>query len=113
MLNLDNKIFVTKDNSNNGEVSNKTTFYYHQNQNIVWAEYSGGSILSGHLIATMDSKGNLDMRYHHVNIDHKLMTGVCSSVPVVLDDGRIRFNESWKWTSGNLSTGHSIIEEKK
>lgn len=95
----------------NGEVSGSTRFYYHQNGNIVWAEYSGGSIVRGNLIATMDESGNLDMRYHHVKNDNKIMTGVCSSTPEVLPDGRIRYYEKWKWTSGDESTGESIIEE--
>ena len=75
------------------------------------ADYSGGDIVSGHLIAICDSEGALDMRYHHVNTSGKLMTGVCRSTPEILTDGRIRLHEKWQWTSGDRSSGESIIEE--
>ncbi len=113
MINLNNKTFTSLENTENGEVTGKTRFTYHQDKNLVWAEYSGGSIVKGNLIATMDRDGKLDMRYHHVNIDDKLMTGICLSTPEILPDGRVRFYEKWKWTVGDNSTGESIIEEEK
>lgn len=113
MINLNGKKFHSLENSDNGEVSGKTTFNYYQEGSIVWADYSGGSITKGHLIANMDESGNLDMRYHHVNRDNQLMTGVCTSKPEILEDGRIRFYEKWKWTSGDCSSGESIVEEVK
>lgn len=113
MINLNNKRFVAVENSTDGEVSESTRFEYHQEGKLVWADYSGGEILKGHLIARMDSNGNLDMKYHHININNELMTGVCSSRPKLLADGRVRLYESWEWTSGNGSSGTSILEEIK
>lgn len=113
MINLNNKLFVAVENSTDGEVSESTRFEYHQEGSLVWADYSGGEILKGHLIAQMDSNGNLDMKYHHLNVKNELMTGVCSSKPELLPDGRVRLYESWKWTSGNGSSGTSILEEIK
>lgn len=55
----------------------------------------------------------LDMRYHHVNIRGELMTGVGTSTPEILADGRIRLHETWQWTSGGLSSGESVIEEMR
>ncbi len=113
MINLNNKKFSSVDTSDNGEVSGATMFSYYQEGDVVWADYSGGSIKKGHLIATMNGTGKLDMRYHHVNVQGKLMTGECISTPEILPDGRIRFYESWRWTSGDLSAGESIVEEVK
>lgn len=113
MIDLNNKVFCSIENVSNGEVSGKTRFNYYQEGSLVWAEYSGGAILKGHLIATMDEIGNLDMRYHHVNKENKLMTGVCSSRLEFLTDGRLRYYEKWRWTSGDCSSGESIIEELK
>jgi hypothetical protein len=39
------------------------------------------------------------------------MTGRCHSIPEQLSDGRIRLHEQWQWTSGDLSSGESIVEE--
>ncbi len=51
------------------------------------------------------------MRYHQVNDRSELMTGVCRAAPELLPDGRIRLHESWRWTSGDGSSGSSVLEE--
>jgi hypothetical protein len=51
------------------------------------------------------------MRYQHVNERGELMTGRCHSTPAVLSDGRLRLCKRWQWTSGDLSSGTSEIEE--
>lgn len=110
----DGKTFRSASNTANGEVGAETLFHYHQDGNIVWAEYGGGSIVRGTLIATVTSADNsLDMRYQHVNREGELMTGQCRSKPEVLDDGRLRMHEKWMWTSGDRSEGESVIEEVK
>jgi hypothetical protein len=109
----DNKVFAAASNSPNGEVSSSTRFRYRQSGAHVWAEYDGGSVARGHLIAVCDARGVLDMRYHHVNTAGELMTGRCTSTPVRLEDGRLRLLEKWQWTSGDLSEGESVLEEVK
>ncbi|KAJ4305898.1 hypothetical protein N0V90_001431 [Kalmusia sp. IMI 367209] len=106
-----NKTFAPLTNSSNGEVDDTTRFHYHQKGSIVWAEYSGGSIVRGSLIATVKEDGSLDMRYHHVNTEGELMTGKCRSIPEALEDGRLRLKETWQWTSGDCSNGESMLEE--
>ncbi len=80
---------------------------------MVWANYQGGEIIKGHLIGTADSNGKLDFAYHHMNTYGTIMTGKCHSVPQILEDGRIRLQEEWQWTSGDGSKGSSIVEEVK
>lgn len=106
-----NKTFRSVTNTSNGEVSGDTLFHYHQKDQIVWAEYSGGSIVKGFLIATLRVDNGLDMRYQHVNTQGELMTGHCQSTPEQLPDGRIRLHERWQWTSGDHSSGESIVDE--
>lgn len=110
-INYDNKKFASVQNSETGEVSSETVFHYHQKNDVVWAEYSGGEIVFGNLIAKVDESGNLEMRYQHINKNDELMTGKCLSNVEILEDGRIRLYEKWEWTSGDLSKGESIIEE--
>jgi len=110
-FNYNNRRFAGVSNSETGEVSSETVFHYHQQDDIVWARYEGGSIRFGTLVAVVDATGCLDMRYQHVNEAGELCTGKCFSTPEVLPDGRYRLHESWQWTSGDLSTGSSIVEE--
>lgn len=110
-LDYNNKIFKSIDSSANAEVSGETLFHYHQKGQVVWAEYSGGVIVNGHLIAKVGAAGELDMIYHHINTDLELMTGTCQSTPEVLADGRLRLHERWQWTTGDNSEGTSVVEE--
>ena len=98
-------------NSETGEVSSETVFHYHQKNNLVWAEYAGGEIVFGNLIAKVTDNDSLEMRYQHLNKNGELMTGKCFSVPETLSDGRIQLHEKWQWTSGDFSKGESIVEE--
>jgi len=112
MIDYNGKIFRPIVNSENGETSSETVFQYTQIGNILTSEYSGGKIKKGHLIGLVDENGHIDMRYHQVNLNDEIMTGICKSKPEILENGKIRLHESWQWTSGDKSNGESIIEEK-
>tara|TARA_R110002020_G_scaffold460635_1_gene679219 strand:+ start:864 stop:1202 length:339 start_codon:yes stop_codon:yes gene_type:complete len=112
MIDYNGKIFKPIENTENGETSSETVFLYKQVGNILTSEYSGGKIKKGHLIGLVDENGNIDMRYHQVNNNGEIMTGICKSNPEILENGKIRLYESWQWTSGDKSKGESIIEEQ-
>ncbi len=112
MIDYNGKIFRVVTNSGNGETSSDTTFIYKQVGNILTSEYAGGTIVKGQLIGIVDDTGKIDMRYHQVNENGELMTGICTSTPELMANGKIRLHESWQWTSGDKSKGKSIIEEQ-
>ncbi|MBR6382592.1 MAG: NAD(P)H-dependent oxidoreductase [Lachnospiraceae bacterium] len=105
---LEDKYFTAIENSESGEVSGDTVFSYHQKGNAIWAEYSGGSIVKGFLLGTMDENHNLHFTYQHINANGEIKTGSCNSRPQT-ENGKLRFYESWKWDNGEEGT--SIIEE--
>lgn len=111
MINYNDKRFKPVTNSPNGETGNDTIFYYKQTGNILTATYSGGKIKAGQLIGIVNQSGEIDMRYHQVNINNELMSGICHCIPEILPNGKIRLHEEWQWTSGDCSKGKSIIEE--
>ena len=110
-MNYNNKKFQPVTSSSNGEVTVQTVFHYRQSGNVVTCEYQGENIVTGHLIGIVDPDGNIDMRYHQVNMHGQLLTGVCLSRPELLPNGKIRLHESWQWTSGDESMGQSVLEE--
>jgi hypothetical protein len=110
-VDYNDKKFRTISNTENGETSEETFFHYKQTSNILTCEYSGGKIIKGHLIGLVDDTGNIDMRYHQINSKGQIMTGICKSRPELLHNGKIRLHENWQWTSGDNSSGYSIIEE--
>jgi len=111
MLDYDARVFRSVANSDGGDVSEETTFHYHQRDNVVWATYAGGSVVFGTLVAKADDFGNLDMRYQHVSVDGSFKSGRCQSRPERLPDGRLRLHERWQWTDGAEGQGVSIVEE--
>lgn len=111
MINYDKKVFLPVFNSENGEVDATIKFVYHQSGDIITCSYTGGRIVSGQLMALVDENGCLDMRYHQINTQGEIMTGLCRSTPEILPGGKLRLHEKWKWTSGDHSEGESVLEE--
>lgn len=70
------KFFVPVTNTENGEVDNQTLFAYHQNGNILWAEYYGGGIKKGTMIGIVELNGELDFYYQHINQNSDISNGV-------------------------------------
>ena len=105
---LEDRFFTVVDNSATGEVSDKTIFSYHQKGNVIWAEYSGGSIVKGFLLGTMDDNHTLHFDYRHINKSGDSKSGSCVSCPK-MENGKLRFYEKWKWDGGEEGT--SVIEE--
>ncbi len=60
-INYDNRKFASVQNSETGEVSSETIFHYHQIGDLVWADYAGGEIVFGNLIAKVLENDCLEM----------------------------------------------------
>ena len=110
MVNLDNRKFSPAYNSINGEVSQETVFHYHQNNNIIWGEYSGGKVIVGNLVGKVYDN-YIEFVYQHINTGNEIMTGKCKSYPEMIENRKIKLKEFWEWTSGDNSSGESIVIE--
>ena len=109
MINYNNKRFGMVSTSTGA--SSETVFHYHQNGDVVWGTFDGGSVLKGTFVATVDANGVLDLRYVYVNQHGELLTGTSLSTPEVLADGRIHLREDFQFTSGAQEKGVSVVEE--
>lgn len=112
-ISYDGKKFVPKRNTENGEVDGNTLFAYHQKGNMLWADYSGGEIIKGHLLGTVTANGELDFYYQHINEQNHIRAGVCHSIPRIMEDGKIELSEKWQWLNGDKSEGESLLIEKE
>lgn len=110
-VNYDEKFFLPKYNTENGEVDGRTLFAYHQKGEILFADYSGGEIKKGHIIGKVGSDGELDFTYHHINVSGQIKSGICHSIPVLLDNAKIELHEKWQWLGTDQTTGTSILTE--
>ena len=111
MINYNGKKFRPVSNTKNGDTSSETVFEYQQSGNILTSNYKGGNIMEGHLIALVDENGHINMRYHHINTAGEIMTGVCNSTPEIMENGKLRLHEKWRWTCGDFSEGSSLLDE--
>ena len=109
-VSLHNRLFVTVSNSKNGEVDERTYYHYRQAGDVISAEYHGGSILQGFILGKISGEGFVIV-YQHLNENMEFRTGKCVSTPEMLADGRMRINQKWEWTNGDLSKGESAVEE--
>lgn len=111
-INYNGKIFIPQSNTKNGEVDGETIFRYFQENDLFWAEYSGGDVLKGYMIGTIDKNGELNFHYQHMNTDRQVRIGKCHSIPHIMDNGKIALQEKWQWLNGDLSSGESVVVEK-
>lgn len=110
-INYNNRKFRSKSNSSTGEVTEQTTFLYHQEGNILSAIYADGQIMKGQMLGIVRPNGEIRFNYHHINSSGQLRSGYCESVPEILEDGAILLHESWQWMDGNRERGESVVVE--
>ncbi|SFF57426.1 hypothetical protein SAMN05216353_10265 [Halobacillus alkaliphilus] len=111
MFDYNNRQFVSIENTESGEVSAKTYFFYYQDGNILHADYSGGEIVKGKLIGIVHEDDTLEFRYNHVNTSNEIRGGKCISVPNFNSKGKIELHEEWQWLDHDQTKGKSIIKE--
>ena len=111
MVDYNDKFFKAISFSHNSETSSDTLFHYRQDRDLLKGTYSGGGIRFGHLIGLVDERGNINMRYHQLTENGNLQTGVCKSRAEIDSNGKIILHENWNWTSGDFSSGSSVLKE--
>jgi hypothetical protein len=84
---------------------------YRQDGDLVWGEFSGGSARRGALAGSCRSDGTLEFAYCMVLASGEVISGRCVSTPLVLDDGRIRLEETWERYGRHADSGVSSLEE--
>lgn len=103
--------FITKYNSINGKQSAATLFHYHQEANMVWAEYSGGEVKQGILVGAIHQDYSLDFKYQHITIENEIRISECHSIPHINEAHQLEMIEEWQWLNGDFSKGTSIVIE--
>lgn len=107
---FNNKKFALIQNSENGQVNNDTIFEYKQNGNLVTADYFGGTIKYGKIIADLQGD-KLSMLYQCLTIDNELKAGKAIAEISVSENEKIKLKLSWEWlTNGNDKGTSEYIE---
>ncbi|HEX5113985.1 MAG TPA: hypothetical protein VFW65_02185 [Pseudonocardiaceae bacterium] len=108
MINYDGRRFhpVLDDSADPSRVA-----VYHQDGDLLWGEFHGGKAKRGALTGTVHADGSLTFAYCMVLDDGAVISGSCASTAHVLDDGRVRLEETWERYGTHRAGGVSVIEE--
>ena len=105
-INLHNKKIILLDNSEKGEVSSKTIFEYQQNQNLITADYKGGTIRYGKIIGQLENE-KIEMLYQCLTTDGVLMAGKAIADVSISAENKMKLKLNWEWISGKEGKGES------
>ncbi|QOD59343.1 hypothetical protein H9I45_08125 [Polaribacter haliotis] len=105
-FNFNNKVFHLIENSKSGKVNSETVFNYQQKGNIVTADYNGGTIKYGKIIATLD-KDILNMMYQCVTSENELKAGKATAKVSFKKENKIHLKLNWQWLNDNQEKGVS------
>jgi hypothetical protein len=105
-FNFNNKRFAIIRNSANGQVNKETIFEYRQDGNLVTADYFGGTIKYGKIIAEL--KGDkLSMLYQCFTTDGQLKAGKAIAQISLMENGKMKLSLDWEWLTNGNGTGKS------
>ncbi|HEU5471307.1 MAG TPA: hypothetical protein VFV67_11685 [Actinophytocola sp.] len=84
---------------------------YRQEGDLLWGEFTGGLARRGSLAGTCGPDGRLDFAYCMVLESGEVISGHCTSMPRILDDGRIQLDEVWQRYGPHQAVGVSRLHE--
>jgi hypothetical protein len=109
-FNFDNKRFALIQNSESGQVNPETVFEYKQQDNLVTADYYGGSIKYGKIIAELKND-ELNMLYQCLTTDNQLKAGKALAKITMTNTGKMKLILNWEWLTGSNEKGNSEYVE--
>jgi len=105
-LNFNNKKFSLVQNSKTGKVSSETIFFLNKRKILVTADYHGGQIRYGKIIALLQNE-KLVLLYQCVT-NGGLLKAVAKVSYTKNQKIRLKMNwEWWEWITGEISKGES------
>lgn len=109
MTSLDGRTFSPPDDVTGGDVGVSTVFHFHQEDDMVWAEYAGGRVRKGFLVGHTNGV-YAEFRYAQLLTDGTTANGWSRDRIELLADGRVRLHEAWRWES-KIGAGTSVLDE--
>ena len=105
-FNFNNKTFSLLENSENGKVNSETIFKYKQDGDLVTADYYGGTIKYGKIIAHLNNN-TLNMLYQCITTEKELKAGKAIAEISLSKGNKIILKLNWEWLDGQKEKGIS------
>ncbi|OLS23788.1 MAG: hypothetical protein HeimC2_25270 [Candidatus Heimdallarchaeota archaeon LC_2] len=91
------------------EVNEKTIFHFHQENDVIWGEYSGGKVKLGRLIGIITGN-KLKHNYIQINLNNEINSGEGNSTIQQIEESKLQIVEEWEWKS-QTGKGKSVMTE--
>ena len=105
-INFNNKKFALIENSKTGKVNSETLFKFKQSDDVVTADYFGGTIKYGKIIANFTEK-KLTLLYQCITQKNELKAGKAIAEISLTEKDKIKLKLDWQWLTHDQSTGKS------
>jgi len=105
-FNFNNKTFSLIENTENGKVNSETIFKYKQEGNLVTADYYGGTIKYGKIIANLKNN-TLNMLYQCITTENELKAGKAIAKVSLTENNKMKLNLNWEWLGEKEESGIS------
>lgn len=110
-ISFEGKTFILLHNSEAGETTEETIFEYDQEDDLVTADYAGGTIRYGKIIGKLD-KDQLHLVYQCLTTEGELKSGAAIGKISFDEAGKMILKLDWEWLSKSGTTGKSEYIEK-
>jgi hypothetical protein len=110
LINFNNKIFSLIQNTDKGRVDSETIFEYKQDGDLVTADYFGGAIKYGRIIAKLEGD-KLNMLYQCLTTSNELKAGKATAKITFTDNGKLKLSLDWEWLTNEDEKGQSEYVE--
>ena len=105
-LDLDLRLFEVVETSPGSEISSATWFEFRERERVVEARYSGGEIISGHLLGHRGGH-RVTTAYTQLGVDSRLQTGTAEMRVELGADGQLLLTENYTWSDG--AAGRNVL----
>lgn len=106
-MNLSGLAFKAVANSKNGSLNTETIMRFTSDEPVIVGNYSGGTIIAGHVLAKRLTESELEMLYQGATTAGQVQAGKAHAQFRPNADGRMSMYLEWQWLTGDSSSGQS------
>ena len=94
-------------NSKNGSLNSDTIMHFTSDDNLIVGNYSGGTIVAGHILGKRLAESEIEMLYQGATTAGQVQAGKAHARFRPNADGRMSMYLEWEWLTGDRSSGQS------
>lgn len=94
-------------NSTNGSLNTETIMRFTSDEAVIVGSYSGGTILTGHVLARRITDWEVEMLYQGATVAGQVQAGKARAQFRPNAKGRMSMYLDWQWLTGDGSSGQS------